>query len=65
MLSFFSTHREVLFDTLDNIDNTMETINDEKLGKIFLYGSSLFIFNDIAILIKATITFMSNTGRFD
>ena len=40
----------------------METINDEQLGKLFLYGSLLFTSNDNAILIKATITFMSSTG---
>ena len=60
----FTAHRKILYDSLDNIDVSLTTMNDESLVKCLLYGLPSFSTETNAKVLKALISFIINSGRF-
>ena len=60
----FTAHRKILYDSLDNIDVSLTTMNDESLVKCLLYGITTFSTETNAKVLKALISFIINSGRF-
>ena len=62
---FFSAHRKVLFDSIDDTDIKLTTTNDELLVKTLLYGSTSYSTESNAKILNAIITFVITSGRFN
>ena len=60
-----AAYRLVLFDNIRNIDVMLFPLNPSMFCRILLFGNSTYEFNINQSILRAVVTFISATGRFD
>ena len=60
----FSHHRVVLMNSVKSICDNFDSMSDNVKKDLLLYGDSRFDENKKTIILKATIDYIKNTGRF-
>ena len=60
----FSRHLVALMDRLKSICDNFDSMSDNVKKDLLLYGDSWFDENESKVILKATINYIKNTGRF-